>query len=1127
MTSLPHPTSAAGSGRPDFVGRTEQLDALSRLLRPQTGGARLVLVGGEAGIGKTRLVRELADRAGAGGHLVVTGRCWDDRSTPAHWPWTQVIRKLQGASTGTELAQFLPVDTDASDRFALFDAAAAALHDAAVQRPLLVVLDDLHLADVPTLDLTRYVIAHVTDAPVLVVATYRPDEAAARADAAGLFADLREQAHTIELTGLDLAEVTALVGDRAAAREVLAATGGNPLFVEQVVRSRRDGSPASGPTAATDTRTALRAVLRRRLETLAPGTTDLVGAVGILGPRADRESVAAVLGASSASIEPLAEQARAGGFLDPDDWSTSHPLVAEEAVAALPSSRRAAMHRAAAEHLTTHGASAAERAHHLHRAGPAYVDAAIRACCEAAEAATAAFAHDDAVAHYRRAGELLGDEPRDVATAFEVTFALAGALERTEGRVPAEAAYDRALELAHRTGEPELIARAAARHGISFYADDHANAARARECRAALDLVPLDDHPVRARLLATLAASRIGAPESRSVADDAVAMARRLDDPLAVGAALVAEQVTDLGPSTLRRRLRSAREIVALGEAIDSAELAVRGRFLLKNALLEHGDARGLDAELVVQDRVVNEISDLRFARHSLWFRCMRAMLDGDAERIEVLAKECLAIAEQLQDPDGHGVYVGQLGVALWMQGKLVELEPLYLELMRAEPDEPLWPAVVGWVWLGEGRTDAARGILERLPRPSDIPSSMHTLLNLFTMADLVAEVGDLDLVSEVREVLLPFVDRVVPVAMGAACFGAVARPLGGLALRLGRVDEAISHYERAIAVAARLGARPWLVDAQLALAAALLGSGRTGDHRLPRLVAEAAETVDRLDLTVFRDRLDALTDVRGVSPADAAASPPAVAAEPAPTGRVQVDVLGTFEVRAIDGSTPKWTSRKARTLLKILVSRRGVPVAREVVADLLWPGEAPDAVANRMSVALTTVRRALDPSRSLSVSDLVQSEAGALRLVFDAVDVDVEAFLGSSRTALAAARRGDPEADALLQGAMALYGGEALPDEPYEPWADELRSTVTVSYLEVLRAVASRAVASGDPLAASDAFRRLLEVDPFDEPAHLGLVTTLSKLGAHGQAQAAHRRYSSSMAELGVPSVELADIVG
>lgn len=1118
--------------RTAFVGRERDLAALvAALPGPHGRWVRSWLVAGDAGIGKTRLVRELVAVAEAE-HQIVWGQCWDETGTPPYWPWTQVIRRLRGATSGSDLARLVlgEVDGDGgSDQFDLFDATAAELDRSARRSPLLVVLDDLHRADPPTLHLTRFLLGHLVDAPVMVVATYRPDDAAARDDIAVLVAALRAQGRQLELGGLGVDEVASLLGDAASAEGVRALTGGNPLFVQQLVRA-----PSVAPTHTDADRGTLGRVLRARLRGLDAEALDLFAALAVLGPRSAVRPAAALLDTTPARLAPLVDRLRGTGLIDHDGLRLSHPLVAEAAAEVVAPGRLEELHLVAALLGDADGAPAAERAHHWCRAGADRWHQAVEACREAAAVATASFAHDDAAAHLGRAARLLDDHPEALATRFEVAFELAVSVERTKGALAAEDAYRDALGVARQTGDPHLVARAASRHGIAFYADSHAQRDRASDCRAALADLPDTDGALRARLLANLVAADPHDPDRARAADEAVDLARRSGDAETLGVALVAQQLVDLGPSTLHRRLGTSREIVALAERCGETDLAVRGRFLLKNALLEAGDVRELDAELVAQDRTVTEMAEARFARHSLWFRCMRAMLDGRADHTAELADRCLEIGQKLQDPDAFGVYTGQFGVALWLQGRLAELEPIYLDLMRAEPDEPLWPAVVGWIALGDGRPETARGLLEHLPPPAELPQGMHTLLNLFTMADIAAAVGDDGVVTQVRDVLLPYADRAVPVAMGAACFGVVARPLGHLAVRLGRLEEGIAHLERAVAVAARMGARPWLADAQLALAEVLVDADRGDDPRVPVLVAEAAATVTGLELAVFEPRLARLVaratasaSARGrvtvnAAATDARATFDAARAvdEVAPkdgTRVARVAVLGTFDVVTVDGETARWTSRKARSLLKILVARRGAPIAREELMGALWPDESPDDLANRMAVAVSTVRRALDPRRSLAVDALVRAEAGSLRLVPDHVEIDVETFLDLGQAALAAHRDGREDAHRLLHVAVDAYHGEALPDEPYEEWAETLRSHVAATYAALLRAVASRAAGEGDPLVESDALRRLLVLDPYDEYAHVGLVNALRSLGAHGQAQAARERYVASMAELGV----------
>lgn len=1116
-TASSHVHPADSPTAPAFVGRVGELSELLGALPGCHGpGSGLWLVAGEAGIGKTRLARELAVVAAASGHQVAWGQCWDESGTPPYWPWTQIVRRLRGLDSGTDLSRLvLGDDAGESDPFALYDAVATELRRAASVTPTLVVLDDLHRADLGTLNLTRFVVGHLTDTTLQVVATHRHAASVDRPDVTGHIEGLTAVGRLIDLDGLDLQAVADMVGDLDEAAGIRAVTGGNPLHIQHLLRARP--SPAPGSTSDPATAAALGSVLAARIGDMDAESLDLLAALAVLGDAATTGAAAELLGIELDQLSDLASALRAAGLVEADGIRLAHGLVAEAVAAAVTGERLEELHLAAARRATATGAPIAEQAHHLCRAGPQHRLAAVAACKEAASVATSSFAHDDAVTHLNRALELLDDDPDAVGTRFELSFALAGALQRTMGMLAAEPAYRQALEAARDTADPVSVARAAARHGIAFYADPTVQLDRAEDCRSALAGLSDGDSPLRARLLANLVAAEPLATERARLAAEAVDMARRTGDPQTIAIALVAEQLVDLGPATLARRLRSSREVIALAESCGELDLAVRGRFLLKSALLEAGDVRELDAELATQDRSIAAIGETRFARHVLWFRCMRAMLDGRAQEAEDLAEQCFSLAQELQDPDAFGVYTGQYGVALWLQGRLAELEPIYVDLMHDQPEDPLWPAVVAWIALDDDRPETARGLLELLPDPAAIPGGMHTLLNLFTMADVAVAVGDDDLVARVRDVLLPYADRAVPIGMGAACFGIVARPLGHLAVRLGRVDEGIAHLERAMEVAARMGARPWLADAQLALAEVLVATGR-GDHqRVRALRDEAAATAAGLGLTVFARRIAALD----ASHPDAPHPAPEVSSEEHATStgrRARISVLGTFDVHTVEGEPARWTSRKARSLLKILVARRGSPIAREQLMAMLWPDDDPVDLGNRMAVAVSTVRRALDPDRTLPPDALVRSDAGTVRLVTAAVDLDVETFLRDTASALEAHRADRGDAGQLLRTALTAYQGEAMPDEPYEEWAEGLRATTTAAYTDLLRAMASRASDDGDPLLASDALRRLVELDPFDEPAHLALIDALGSLGALGQARSARERYVARMAELGVP---------
>lgn len=235
----------------------------------------------------------------------------------------------------------------------------------------------------------------------------------------------------------------------------------------------------------------------------------------------------------------------------------------------------------------------------------------------------------------------------------------------------------------------------------------------------------------------------------------------------------------------------------------------------------------------------------------------------------------------------------------------------------------------------------------------------------------------------------------------------------------------------------------------------------------------------------------------------------------------VVVQSLGRFRVLRQGSPVPlaAWHSRKARDLFKILVARRGRPVARDVLMEWLWPGQDAAPLGNRLSVLLSTVRGVLDPEKRHDPDRFVAADRGAVWLEPEHVSVDVEEFLAAAETALAARRSGSPEASELLARAEATYSGDFLEEDAYEEWAIAIREECRAVYTEVVRALAQEAQARGDTDAATRYHLRILERDPYDEPAHLGLVTTLEAAGRHGEARRRFRAYCARMDEIGVES--------
>lgn len=256
-----------------FVGRERELAELQRALEEALAGhGRLVLLSGEPGIGKTRLAEELARAAGPRGVQVLWGRCWEEGGAPAYWPWVQALRPLvEEADPGqvrrwlgvraADLSQLLPELREllgdlpeppavASDvgRFRLFDAVDAFLAGAAQRRPVLVVLDDLHAADEPSLLLLRFIAAEIGRSRLLLMCLFRGVEPTLREPLVATVAELLRVPHArhMALAGLSEQDVSRYV---ELARAISSPSDSCERFTPRLRVTRSSSRRSSGSSA--------------------------------------------------------------------------------------------------------------------------------------------------------------------------------------------------------------------------------------------------------------------------------------------------------------------------------------------------------------------------------------------------------------------------------------------------------------------------------------------------------------------------------------------------------------------------------------------------------------------------------------------------------------------------------------------------------------------------------------------------------------------------------------------------------------------------------------------------------------------------------------------------------------
>lgn len=290
------------------------------------------------------------------------------------------------------------------------------------------------------------------------------------------------------------------------------------------------------------------------------------------------------------------------------------------------------------------------------------------------------------------------------------------------------------------------------------------------------------------------------------------------------------------------------------------------------------------------------------------------------------------------------------------------------------------------------------------------------------------------------------------------------------------------------------------------------------GEARAELASARLSAAPDALTRAARAERRLQMMGVRAAAAAGAAGILCAM-----PQGRrppVEVRTLGGFLL--LRGGQPvppsEWQSKKARDLLRILLARRGRPTPRELLMEALWPGEDPEPLANRLSVALARARTVLDPDRERASDHFIGGDATAVWLELDNLSVDVEVFFAEASAGMTLLDQGrDWEARELLDAAEAKYPGDFLEEDLYEEWTTGLREEARALYVSVARALARIARQTLDHDAAVRYLLRILQRDPHDEEAHLGLVSALSAAGRHGEARRSYGFYVARMEELGV----------
>jgi DNA-binding CsgD family transcriptional regulator len=844
-----------------LVGRD---DALVRLRAGLAAGGP-VLVRGEPGIGKTRLVSEVPALVPPG-TAVLVGRCDPDPGSPPLRPWRLALAGRPERAALDALDAPAPGTTDPAAATLLHRAARTRAFDAvldglATTGPVAVVLEDLHWADESTLHLLTQAADRVT-----VVVTFRDTEPgrALRAAVTGL--RRHDGAVEIALRPWNAADVTALLP-----RDVHAgwgpvlheAGGGVPLLVTALLRAVVDDGLAARPPAPDRPLAVpdqLADLTAERLERLDPHARLAAEIAAVAGTGCGAAHVGLLAGLDGPSALAALERAAAGGLLvatpdpaRPATWEPAHALLRDAVYAQVPPATRVARHAALADAIDA-GQVPGEAVTHRVRAAvdPAGCAAAVDACRAAAAAAAAALAWDRAVALLDTALGLPGCHDR---AGLELDAAEA---EFAAGR--AEAAVRRCRRVAAASTDPDELVRAALTvRGIG----GPLNVDLVLLCDVALRALPADDLAGRARVLAQRALAEAENEGSHGIdapSREALELAQRSGSPAAVADALRARQHACSFPTGVHERRDLAGRMIELAAAGGPPDAELWGRCWRLDAALQLGDLEMLETELVRLAALASRLGWPIAEWHHHRMTAARNLLTGRFAEAEAAADAALATARRTEDVSAIGIDGAFRTELLQLQGRHGELRELMDRTHRhvPVPGMPIVTAQFGLLRLEFGERDEAQRLYEVLrPQLPSLAEDGRWIAVVSPAAQLAAALGDTTTAAWCAERLAPLTDFYLAGGSGSVrCDGAVARVAGIVTAALGRIDQATALLEHAIALDDRIGALPYRTRSELALAELLAGTDRL---RATALARAAAATSRRLGMAPSLARADAL----------------------------------------------------------------------------------------------------------------------------------------------------------------------------------------------------------------------------------------------------------------------------
>lgn len=830
-----------------FVGRDAELSRLVTAAA-RTGRFTVAVVGGDAGAGKTTLVRQLTRRLSDDGWGISSGACPDSSATPPGWAWVEILRTLVNAAGPGEYAHLLapllddaapePDEDQVSGGFRLHRAVGGYLAAVAKETPILLTLEDLHWADDQTLALLRALPSLLATSRVLLVVTCRDSELSDQ-QAEVLAALARLGPVRVGLTGLDPKAVAELVRatcvrevDEDAVNSIAERTGGNPFFVRETVRLLDAEAVSDRATAAeviSGVPSGVRDVLRRRISRLPSAAQQILLQAAVIGRDVDVDVLVDVTGDEDAVVDAVEAALLAGLVTEPGPGMLrfDHDLVRDTVYSDASRLRRSRLHASVAtviEYRTP--GDVAALAHHYDAAGT--TETAIKAVHYAglaAEQAERRFAHreaaslwEKAIAAFDRSG--ITHTPDSTRDRLLLTLNLIKALALCGDMAAARRRRREAMDAALPLGNLELTARVAASLAVPHKGMARDFTRTAWEivdvAEQALVELPAAEQSLRASLLATLALELEGSatPRGEQASLEAEELARRSGDPALLATALSGRLRQSYGITPVGEREVIGRELLEVGEATGQVSVQALAHLVLMECAAASGAFADADAHVAAAERLARRYGLPAPAAVGAWYAGQRLMIAGDFTGAERAYRDAARLTARAGMLEGRQDLPLITAFCLHLvNGRAAEMvEPL----AEAHQRGAKWTLDAYAVALASaGHTRDARAVIA--VKTPVRPDFLYELAMIWrALAGMLLD--DRERMIEAYDTLKPFSERIAGAGTGVVALWPVALTLGDLALRLGFSDAVRPHYEKALAVAQRVGVTRWVEAAQRSL---------------------------------------------------------------------------------------------------------------------------------------------------------------------------------------------------------------------------------------------------------------------------------------------------------------------